>query len=330
MGTLTIDVRDLTAASQNDVIIPVINKPNPALGVTATSAEIRALIAMPNYIVTDTGTSTPITGRNFYDYFPEEDPHGGGGDITVMSLSVTKNGKYTAPAGKAYSPVNVNVPSVTAESLNVTTNGTYAAPAGKAYSPVIVNVPIPTLEVFSTSTNGAFTAPAGKAYNTVIVAVPTPTLESLSVSANGTYTPSTGKAFDEVNVNIPSELPTFRQIIERSADADLVIPDGVQSLADEVFSNWSGLTSVKIPKSVTSIGEKSFYFTGLRSITFDQDSSLTSIGNNAFYNTALSTVTLPSSLTSLGSTVFQNCSNLTSAVINGNISSVGSNIFSNL
>lgn len=79
MGTLSIDVRDLTAAPQNDVNIPVINKPNPALGVTATSAEIRALIAMPNYIVTDAGAGTPITGRNFYEYFPDEDPHGGGG-----------------------------------------------------------------------------------------------------------------------------------------------------------------------------------------------------------------------------------------------------------
>lgn len=79
MGTLSIDVRDLTAAPQNDVNIPVINKPNPALGITATSAEIRALIAMPNYNVTNAGTGTPITGSNFYKYFPEEDPHGGGG-----------------------------------------------------------------------------------------------------------------------------------------------------------------------------------------------------------------------------------------------------------
>ena len=34
----------------------------------------------------------------------------GGGGVTVESLSVTANGTYTAPAGKAYSPVVVNVP----------------------------------------------------------------------------------------------------------------------------------------------------------------------------------------------------------------------------
>ena len=32
------------------------------------------------------------------------------GDITTESLSVTENGTYTAPQGKAYTPVNVNVP----------------------------------------------------------------------------------------------------------------------------------------------------------------------------------------------------------------------------
>jgi len=33
-----------------------------------------------------------------------------GGDITTQALTVTENGTYTAPAGKAYSPVTVNVP----------------------------------------------------------------------------------------------------------------------------------------------------------------------------------------------------------------------------
>ncbi len=34
---------------------------------------------------------------------------GGGGGVTVEPLSVTENGTYTAPSGKAYSPVTVNV-----------------------------------------------------------------------------------------------------------------------------------------------------------------------------------------------------------------------------
>ena len=50
---------------------------------------------------------------------------GGGGDITVESLSVTANGTYSAPSGKAYSPVTVNVPNPSTGTLNITANGTY-------------------------------------------------------------------------------------------------------------------------------------------------------------------------------------------------------------
>lgn len=35
---------------------------------------------------------------------------GGGGGVTVESKSISANGTYTAPTGKAYSPVTVNVP----------------------------------------------------------------------------------------------------------------------------------------------------------------------------------------------------------------------------
>ena len=43
--------------------------------------------------------------------------YGGGGDVTVESLSVTDNGTYTAPTGKAYSPVTVSVPSASGVSF---------------------------------------------------------------------------------------------------------------------------------------------------------------------------------------------------------------------
>lgn len=48
---------------------------------------------------------------DFYDTLLAEKLGGGGGgsSVTVEELSVTQNGTYTAPTGKAYSPVNVNV-----------------------------------------------------------------------------------------------------------------------------------------------------------------------------------------------------------------------------
>ena len=63
---------------------------------------------------------------------------GGGGDITVESLSVTQNGTYSEE-GKAYSPVNVEVPLGT---KNITSNGTYNAEDDglEGYSQVNVGV----------------------------------------------------------------------------------------------------------------------------------------------------------------------------------------------
>ena len=58
---------------------------------------------------------------------------------TIESLNVTQNGTYQE-AGKAYTPVDVSVSSVTVEALNVTANGTYSE-SGKAYAPVTVNIP---------------------------------------------------------------------------------------------------------------------------------------------------------------------------------------------
>lgn len=46
---------------------------------------------------------------------------GEGGDVSVDPLSVTENGTYTAEEGHAYSPVSVNVPSVTPTgNINIT------------------------------------------------------------------------------------------------------------------------------------------------------------------------------------------------------------------
>ena len=67
-----------------------------------------------------------------------------GADVEVDSLTATENKTYTAPTGKAYSPVTVNVPVPTLSSLSVSENGTYTAPSGTAYNEVDVDVPLPS------------------------------------------------------------------------------------------------------------------------------------------------------------------------------------------
>ena len=81
------------------------------------------------------------------------------------------------------------------------------------------------------------------------------------------------------------------------------------------FQGCSNLKSIKIPNSVTSIGNEAFSICdGLTSVTIPN--SVTSIGNDAFWSCQkLSSVTISNSVTSIGNRAFSNCKKLTSIVV---------------
>ncbi len=91
----------------------------------------------------------------------------------------------------------------------------------------------------------------------------------------------------------------------------------VDAIPFEAFHNFTGLTSVIIPDSVTSIGSGAFSgCTGLTSVSIPD--SVTSIGGNAFNDcTDLTSITIPDSVTSIGSYAFYNCRCLTSITYKG-------------
>ncbi len=80
-------------------------------------------------------------------------------------------------------------------------------------------------------------------------------------------------------------------------------------------SYCSGLTSIDIPNSVTSIGYSTFQgCSGLTSI--DIPNSVISIGWHAFEGCkGLVSITIPSSVTEIGGCIFNNCASLTSIVV---------------
>ena len=78
-STITVDITDMSVSALSTINIAIVNQPNPVKNYAATYAEIRQLIQIPKYDIRDVNTGDRITGRNIYDYFPEESP-GGGGD----------------------------------------------------------------------------------------------------------------------------------------------------------------------------------------------------------------------------------------------------------
>lgn len=94
------------------------------------------------------------------------------------------------------------------------------------------------------------------------------------------------------------------------------IPASVTIIGDYAFSG-NLLTSVTVPDSVTSIGSNAFSSNRLTSIFIGN--SVNSIGEYAFYSNSLISVTFPDSVTSIYSEAFYENSALRSVTIGANV-----------
>lgn len=102
---------------------------------------------------------------------------------------------------------------------------------------------------------------------------------------------------------------------------DVTLGNGVTTIGTNVFQNCVALTSLLIPDGVSNIGEFALDGSGLMSVTLP--SSMTSVGPFTFYNCpSLQSVAIPNSVTSISTGAFMFCSALTSVTIPDSVTSI--------
>ncbi len=158
-------------------------------------------------------------------------------------------------------------------------------------------------------------------------------LEKIVIPENVNYIGSA--AFQQcsalASANIPTNITeisdsTFFQCTQLSS---LEIPSKVTKIGDYAFYGCPSIESLTIPGTVKSIGAYAFAGYGEYSTTYVNmsggltlEDGIQSIGNCAFQYRGIPSVTVPSSVTSLGTYVFYECEDMTEANIYASISAL--------
>lgn len=102
---------------------------------------------------------------------------------------------------------------------------------------------------------------------------------------------------------------------------DVTIPDSVESIGASAFANCSRLSDVTLPDNAnfTALPERLFWGDGaLETTNIASLPHLASIGNEAFLDAGIEAITLPNSITSIGTGAFNACRSLASVTLPDN------------
>jgi len=121
----------------------------------------------------------------------------------------------------------------------------------------------------------------------------------------------------------------FRDCKDIQSIGDVKLPAGITSLPNYFFYGCTGLTEIKLPDTVTTLGSN--FFRNCTGLVTADISNIETIGSSAFQGcTALRAATLSPRLGSLGGSFFRDCTSLTFLSVPGSVTSIGSQCFTNV
>ena len=93
----------------------------------------------------------------------------------------------------------------------------------------------------------------------------------------------------------------------------LVVSEGITEIGNSLFDHCRNIAAVSFPNTLTRIGKRAFFaYADGELAALEFPSSVTTIGDEAFSDQGMTSVTLPKTLTTLGTYLFRNADNLQS------------------
>lgn len=204
-----------------------------------------------------------------------------------------------------------------------TSDGTFYAlnsdAQGVGFYPVASGTKVALGDAYVTSTSSSDFLP----FVTVLASGSCGTSVNYSLTSDGVMTISGTGEMAECD---PAPWDANKDVI-----TSIVIGEGVTTIADNAFEECENVESVSIPASVTSIGGSAFSLAGTSAttmtVTIAAGSNLATIGGDAFsFCSSLKTITIPSSVTTIGMRAFV-MSGLTSVTLSDGLKVIDGRAF---